>query len=354
MKKNHNIKAIYTRKILSLCTLLLLLLLGISGCSSSPDHPQQREDDQELFPLLPSSTTFSSEEGLSVQASLYFRFRNQAQIAGESRMITATINESLEKKVIEGLLAGPSTATTELSSLFPEQTQVINTVSQGDTLIVTFSEDLLNYYNDQPKNWASNPFWQKEIPLRKKLSMDSLAASLLETFRYQKIQIMVQPTNLDRSAFRLQNSYYHNPSLPSGIAPFLTYHTNSILTPFDTATIVLNAWKLKDWETLYLFVSTKDYWDLAFKPSYDEMCRYWTSSCSIKEFSLSSPSVSDNGQHCFFPLSYTIKSSLEGPEQTINGVLKLTKETGIWKISFSDLEILMGTQVFNEGLGERK
>ena len=179
--------------------------------------------------------------------------------------------------------------------------------------------------------------------------MESLVASLAETFRYQQIQIMIQPKDTTQRSFRLQNSCYQNETLPNGIAPSLFYDTSHILTHFDTASIILDAWKAKDWETLYPFVSTKDYWDLALKPTYEQICRYWVTSYSLNHFSLSLPVVSHNGQQCFFPLSYQVKSFIEGPQKNIDGVLKLTKENGLWKISFSDLKILMGFSAVNEG-----
>lgn len=332
---------------------ILISIFFLSACSPSrSDEDGPGKQEELLSPLENSSpivNTSSSDSFQSVEATLYFRFRESDKLASESRTITASTSESLEKKVIEALIAGPSSATTELSSLFSDQTQVINTIAQEDMLIITFSDDLLKRYSDQPDSWFENEYWQVEAPLRKKLAMDSLAASIIESFRYQRVQILVQSSLGEKASTRLQYSYYLDPSLPNGTVPVLYYDLTNILTPYHSAQIILDAWQQKDWAALYPYVSIKDGLDLSLKPNYEEICDYWISASSLNQYTLSQASISDSGQQCSFSLKSEIHPTLEGPPQERTNALRLSKENGIWKVSFSDLGLLMGYDTTQEG-----
>lgn len=328
------------------CLILILLLFLLSACSS---HSGQNKD------LLPSATQNEIPSDLlptaldalqssqSISATLYFRFHQQPYLASEIQKIAAATNESLEKQVAQALVSGPSGTTTELASLFPEQTQVINTISQGNTLLITFSSGLLSPYGDVPEGWQHDDFWRQEVPLRRKLAMDSLAASIMETFRYDTIQVLVEPTqDSTSSSMRLQNSYYQDASLLNGTAPALVYDTSSLLTPSATSRIILSAWENKDWENLYPYISTKDHWDLSFKPTFEQIRNELASVPALIKYAISDASPSGNRQFCSFGLSFSTQSSPEASTVHKNTVFRLIRENNIWKISFSDLRILMG------------
>ena len=299
--------------------------------------------------LLSGETQSLQPYDQEIEATLYFRFQKQASLASESRFITATVNESLEKKTIEALLSGPVNATTELSPLFPEQTQVLNTIAQDNTLLITFNSALLVPYNDEPANWQAQPYWQKEVPLRRKLAMDSLVATICESFRYDKVQVLVEPSLANSDSMRLQNSYFLDSSLLNGTAPLFTYQSRYLLTPVATAESILIAWQQRDWESLYPFVSLKDHWDLSFRPSFEDICTQWVSSPTLIDYHLSSPSSSANGQHCFFSFSCQFQPSPEDRVKSKDTVFRLIRENGIWKISFSDLGQIMEYPVLHEG-----
>lgn len=342
--KNKNIVSIF------LVLVFIFPFFSFADGTDEADPALEPTAQNQMFtsssPLPAYDVVNSSKE---LNATLFFRFHHQEYLACETQKITLTSNESLEKKVVEALLNGPSGSTTELVSLFPEETQVINTISQGNTLLITFSSGLLSNYLDQPTDWQGDDFWRVEISLRRKLAMTSLAATIMETFRYDTVQVLVEPTGSENSSMRLQNSYYQNPILVNGTAPALFYDSEYILTPLLTAQIILSAWESKDWEALYPFISMKDHWDLSFKPTFEQIRSELISAPALINFSLSPSSPSGDGQLCAFALDYTVQTHPELPSNQKNTVLRLIRENNIWKISFSDLKTLMGYSYHFQG-----
>ncbi|NLB91103.1 MAG: GerMN domain-containing protein, partial [Clostridiales bacterium] len=327
-------KNLLNKAIIKVFFILVLLSFLLTACNTTSSPPTIKNENTTETALNSIDITkveplFSIPESQqSVEASLYFRFQNQPALAGESRFIEASINESLEKKVIDALLTGPSSATTELSSLFPDQTQVVNTISQGDTLLITFNSALLNFYSDEPENWQTDPYWRKEVPMRRKLAMNSLVATICESFRYQKIQILVEPTDESTSSMRMQNSYYLDSSLPNGTAAPLVYNSQYLLTPGLTADYILSAWKNRDWESLYPFISMKDHWDQSIKPNYEQICRQLALSDTVIDYTLSFVSSSENGMYSFFAFTCQSQSSPEELPKNNNTIFRLIRENG--------------------------
>ena len=102
-------------------------------------------------------------------------------LAAERRTVSRLTNEPYETALLRLLLEGPSLNAPALRGLFPAGTRVISTSRQGEMLFVTLSYQLMNGYSDEPSNWRSDTAWAQEVPLRRRLAMQAIAATVTET-----------------------------------------------------------------------------------------------------------------------------------------------------------------------------
>lgn len=139
---------------------------------------------------------------------LYYRCRDEAYLISESRTVTRAPSQSWEYAVIARLLEGPSGTSTGLTRLFPEGTRVLSAVRQGRTLFVTLSKELLNGYSDEPVDWQESETWRRECPLRRRLCMQSLVATVTENCAVDQVQVLVQQTTRTGGSLRLKQNYF--------------------------------------------------------------------------------------------------------------------------------------------------
>ena len=175
-----------TRAMRAALILLLALTAALTGaCSLGGNN---------AVSPAPSSTVPAAEAPAEMTrqgtATLYFRYLDEPYLAPESRVVNQTPSRPYEQVLISALLSGPTGH--DLTALFPPGTRVISTTRQGRTLFVTFSPELLGAYADEPDAWAPDPAWQAEVPLRRLLCMQGIAATITENCDVDRVQILVQ------------------------------------------------------------------------------------------------------------------------------------------------------------------
>lgn len=311
-----------------LLTILIALLL--CGCAASPAAPTAAEPDDRA-PLV-SADTESLPAVNGPEAALYFRFWDTAYLAPEQKQISVQRDQTLETALVEALIAGPSVTASSLSPLFPEGTQVLAVSRQGDTLFVTFNEALLSGYADEPGDLRNEP-WKTEAPLRRRLCMDALAATLTEAGLCARVQVLVYPEKVQKSSMRLTNGYF-TLEQDDTLAPPLTRNEETLLTAHNAAQILLDAWMTQNWARLYGMTCG------ASRPNETAALNQFSLSRVLSGFTLSHGSVSPDGQTAVL----TADLSLQSPgEDTYlqHYPLILTREGGLWKMSFEKLEALM-------------
>lgn len=109
---------------------------------------------------------------------------------------------------------------------------------EGETLFVTFNEQLLGRYADEAVIFSTD-YSQGEGRLRRRLAMAALVNTLTESGLYSRVQVLVRQESYITSSMRLSMRYYllEDDSLP----PPLTRQESYILTPQVSAQIFWRA-----------------------------------------------------------------------------------------------------------------
>lgn len=315
-----------------LCLLLLCCLL-LTGCASVGNPLEQAEATP--VPCLPM-TLHSAEAPLDnadkMEITLFYRYQESGMLGSETRSITVPKDESPEMVTVRQLLAGPQASHTDLTRLFPHNTSVVNVTAGEDTLYITLSEDLLS--DAVPQQWQDDPAWQQEAPLRRKLTMQSLAATMTENFSYPYIQVLISYNRSTSVSMRLENSYFLDGR--TGLADRLTRDERLLLTMQNTALTILKAWQERDYELLYRFtVAEHDE-----MPAYADFVEQLDSCAMLTDYSASAGHVAAGSRRATVTLDLTYRQ--DGQEQRCAAYpLWLDREDNIWKISYESLLRLM-------------
>lgn len=319
------------RRTTSLVALLILCLMLLCGCTSSSNPLVQAEATAVPGNPLELHTTSASTSSEFV-ATLYYRFLDSDMLAAESRTLTVQRDMSSELAVLQALFEGPSADNPELRRLFEDNVTVEDTTSSGDTLFVTLNEKVLD--DGIPADWQRNEAWASEAPLRRMLSIKSIVNTITENFAYSHVQIMIARENT--SDTRLDRSYFLTGQ--TGPSDSFIRDESCLLTAYRTASVILQAWQERDYQTLYTF--TASYADFEVKPIYESFLDALSDSPALSSFSLSPGNVSENGQQAVLSLSLVLNRA--GSSENISSYpLRLVRENGVWKITWYYLRRLM-------------
>jgi hypothetical protein len=260
--------------------------------------------------------------------ALYFRYQDSSFLAPEARIVVVQRNESLEKAIVQALIAGP--LNTELSPLFPAGSEVVSTTTQDGTLFVTLNEAFLGRYADEPGNISTGP-WKTEGPERRRLCLDAMAATLTEAGLCERVQLLVQRDSGQPVSMRLQAGFL-NRSADTALLPPAVRDEGVLLTPHNTAECILNAWLQQDWDTLSLFS--------VHAPGEQSMFEAFESAGVLVGFALSAGSVSYDGQSAVLTADLTLRG--DARDAQISGYpLRLIREEGLWKMDYQALLNMM-------------
>lgn len=82
--------------------------------------------------------------------TLYFLDKNSNTLKSEGKLIdSASLIQNPYKQLVDLLIQGPTSEF--LSNVFPENTQVLDAYLKNDCVIVDFSQELLNFENEEQK-----------------------------------------------------------------------------------------------------------------------------------------------------------------------------------------------------------
>lgn len=313
---------------LFLCSLLL------TGCMAAPPAGVVRDEPAGTDALISADT-----DGLradSFKAGLYFRLGDTGYLAAEERVISVPPDENPEKAVVQALLDGPAALSSSLSPLFPEGTEVMAVSRQEDILYITFNEALLGRYGDEPGDLSQEP-WKTESPLRRRLCMASLTATLTEAGLCAGVQVLVFREQVQQNSMRLQAGYF-DLSGDDTLLPALTRDESVLLTPHNAAQAILNAWMTRDWETLYLMTAAQG--ENGAREGEAAALEAFDAARALTGFVLTPGSVSLDGGTATVGADLTLLS--QGGDEAVTGYpIRLIREKGIWKIPYERLLALM-------------
>lgn len=330
-------------KKLCLAALLLACIFLATSCAALLPDPLQKSQAT----MVPGVTAqlhspLASESNRDSQtATLYFRYGKEPMLAAEERVLSIAQDESAEKALVQAILDGPGAGSTELTRLFPDQVQVLNTVSQGNILYVTFNDAILRPYSDEPGDWASKEEWRLEVKLRRRLAMAGLTASIIENFPYQCVQVLVQQRSDVSTSLRLENAYFQDENLPGGLAAPFVRDESLLLTQENTVRTIISAWQQKDWSRLYLYLSPVNPINGQARPSQEAAYTSWDTTAAVVAFDTTGGSASPDGGRAV--VSVDLKLVLgDAKEISVSTCpVMLYRDKGIWKMTYEQLMLLM-------------
>ena len=320
------------RKRIGRCFALLCCALLLSGCMNSPPDALVRQggEGQRLISASIGELTPDARK-----ITLYFRYGDSAYLAPEQREIEVKRNESLEKAVTAALIQGPAPSSLSLTGLFPPGTEALAATVQGDTLFITFNEAFLGRYADEPAD-ASAGAWRTEGTLRRQLCLQSLAATLTEAGLCAQVQVLVFRSAAQTTSMRLQAGFLDR-SGNDALLPPVTRDESRLLTPYNTACLLLGAWQVQDWLSLYDLTAREGESARAGEQSALDA---FAAARMLTDFSLSPGTVSFDGQTAVLTADLTVQDG--GADLALKSYpLLLLREDGIWKMDYGRLLAMM-------------
>lgn len=311
--------------------LLLAAMLLLSGCSTASLtlSGSTATSVPGTNPALPEAEAPAALDRRET-ATLYFRYMAEPYLAAETRVITHTPSKPYELSLLTELLSGPGTHAADLTSLFPAGTQVISTVTQGRTLFVTLSQEIMNGYPDDAS------VTQEEKLLRRQLCMQSLVATITENCAIDQVQILVEQTENTTGSLRLQERYFLVDPLSTSLVGPMTRDDSLLLTPDNTIETICSLWRSRDWQRLYQYVAQRDPVTGVERVSYRDFVTAMENLPMLSACSFSGGSVTEAGDQATYTLSATTLQS--GRETAHQGkILRLCRESGIWRVTLDQL-----------------
>lgn len=308
--------------------LILFLLLGcglLCGCSQSASPSEGAVPSGETRLPSPSASEENSSQWTAV---LYFRYLDYPMLAGESRVLTVLRDESSEAALLRALLDGPSAQRMNLRRALNEDVTVTELSSSGETLFVTLSASFLQ--DGVPDAWESDDYWAGELPARRRLAVYSLVNTVVENLPYTRVQILIDGG--ESAGVRLDQSYFLTGK--QGPADLLRRDESLLLTPSNSARLAMEAWKARDYQTLFDFVSGEE------RPSLERFQQELDVSPALGSCEVSAGAVDEDGQGATVSLDCVLLSG-EGSYALPSYPLRLRRENGVWKIPYDALKRLM-------------
>ncbi len=314
--------------------LCLMMLFLLSSCAMAAD-PLIRAQATPVpgLPMEAHAVTPSQETATQTEVTLFFRYHQSNMLASETRTISVLRNESAELVTIRELLRGPDASHTDLTRLFPHTVSVVNVSPAGDTLFITLNAAFLQ--DGIPEKWQNDPLWKLEAPLRRKLTLQSLAATVTENFAYPYIQILISEDGYADASTRLDASYFLDGR--TGLMERIFRDESCILTLQNTALTILDAWQRHDFDLLYQFTAANP--DQG-RPVYQAFVDTLKNCAALEEYAASSGH--NVGGSSKATVSLKLTHTANGQTAQLEAYpLRLVSEDGIWKVPFAELQRLM-------------
>lgn len=311
---------------LILCLGACLTLCGCVGRQANPLLNAEATDVPGAAPALHAAEA-SPSNATERTATLYFRYGEQAYLAAETRTLTVRRDQTDEQALVEALLDGPSADCPALRALFPDSVRLLELSASGETLYVTFSAELLTG-DGIPADWQQQPEWAEEAPLRRRLTMASLACTLTENTGYTAVQVLLRRDGDAQSSFRLERSYFLTGE--TGVTEPMARQESLLSTPRQTAIRVMEAWRDRDIDALHALIAEPG-------PSLLELAQRVDEARDMAGYEASAGSVSPPLGRAVVSLTVETADAYGVIQRTESLPLQLTWEDGVWKAPYDAL-----------------
>ncbi|MGI5848528.1 MAG: GerMN domain-containing protein [Christensenellales bacterium] len=309
------------RQIIILIIVICVLLITAAGCSGPARVEPVNTPD-----INPKAEAANKDTSA---VTLYFSYRGENFLAGETRTIDIPVSDNMEAAVVRALIEGPSADKDELVGLFWDGIKLVGVDSNEDYLFVTLSEA---FVSTDPGVIALE---DRDVHEQKKLAIYSIVNTLIEMGKYSRVQIYVDREGGVRQRITLSEAGW---TLDSGtwLEP-LPRDSSLILTPENTLKESLKSFGKKDWVRLYNFIAYTSP-DGTIKPDIDAFSESLAQKGNVLEdFSVIDSNVSFNGQSAVVMLNYSVKTREGDTIERTNIPVEIIREDDIWKLLYTSL-----------------
>ena len=296
-----------------------------SACAGTPNS----EPNNVVNPVYDAPYTDS-------KVRLYFHYKGEQFLSGETRIIRTRGDERLEAAVLRELIAGPSDTRGELEGLIHPNTAVKSITEINGILYVTFSSDFLLLPKSSPQDWAEDIMLQDESALRKRLSVYSIVNTLTGLGKYGGIQILIDDNNSGIGRRLLSENFGFTDDLvrktPLSV---LNYESAVVLSARRTADLLLNSVIERNWNRVYGLLSKRDSTQIE-RPIFDVAATTMDGYATLYSFALRDDIIDADGKSAviFVDLTYETTNRLH---IATNLPIKFTIENETWKVGFDIL-----------------
>ncbi len=304
--------------------IVLVLIIAVCGCAAVQEETPEK-NTPDINPKAESANKDTSK------VTLYFSYKGQQLLAGETRSIDVPVSEKLEQAVIRAIIEGPSADRNQLVGLFWDDVQLVNVKNNEDILFVTLNEAFIATESPAPV------LGEGTVTDRKKLAIYSIVNTITEMGTYSSVQFYVESKSGSRRITEREAGF----SDSEKVLDRLSWDNTWILTPEKTVEEALDSYYKKDWTELYDYTAYMNL-DGTVKPDSEDFNAVLAETDNaLDTFRVSGVNVASDGQSAVVMLDYTIKNR-NGDINKQKVPVKLVREEEIWKISyFSIVNVLI-------------
>lgn len=297
----------------------LVLIMALSGCAAmNNEEPEKNTPD--INPKAESANKDTSK------VTLYFSYKGQQLLAGETRSIDVPVSEKLEKAVIRALIDGPSADRSQLVGLFWDDVELVDVKDNEDILFVTLSEEFITTQPETPV------LGEGTVADRKKLAIYSIVNTITEMGTYSSVQFYVESSGGTMGITKSDAGFGDS---QDRLDP-QRWENEHILTPENTLKEALDSYNKKDWTELYDYTAYMNP-DGTVKPDSDVFTAALAETGNVLDsYKPIGVNVASDGQSAVVILDYTIKTRNGDIDRTKIPVV-LVREEEIWKLSYSSV-----------------
>lgn len=307
------------------------LMGGVTEQPAPNDAPQSA-----LVPINPNPSTGREQ----AMVTLYYRYRDEAVLAPDARLIAVPAGERAETAAIEELLRGPAADRTEMQAVFAQNTRLVSVTDSQDTLFVTLSKEMLDLPADVPEGWQEQPVWRETVNTRRRLALYAIVNTVTGMGLYSRVQILVDMGDGQGERVRRSQVGFAGEPGDSQLLEPLGLKADLILTPKNTLLQAMRAAEAKDWERLYYYLSSQADGN-AQNYTLQEFINWgasWNGSLSF--YQVHDELVAYDGQTALVTLDMRMTLKDGGMLEKTDVPMRLVQENGLWKVYYPSLQTL--------------
>jgi hypothetical protein len=310
------------RKAKHIFIILIVLAAVLTGCAAPGSSSPANTPD-----INPNAQAANKD---TAEVMLYFGYRGEELLAGETRKINVPVNEKTERAVISELIAGPSADRDKLISLFWGNTKVVKVDSNEDILFVTLSNDFVSTDPSKPSLEDGN------VNNQKKLAILSIVNTIVEMGNYSRVQIQVDREG-NKIGERITEAEAGWDTKSSTYLEPLGWADKIVLTPAKTLQEALTSFQNKDWTRLYDFTAYTSP-DGTVKPVLAAFSDALSGQGNFLEsYNVIGTNVSYNGQTAVVMIDCSINTRTGDTIKKTDIPVVMVRENDIWALSYTSL-----------------